>query len=192
MTISKELFLAILSMDAYNRGYGAGIIDPTATGGGLGVSTEDEDYFVGNAKIVDSKGDAEAQAAGFYAIAYDTPYGTVISYRGTDFTPADDFQADRENGWIAGGGNFLASQLQLATEFLDAVQANDAAGSVLLTGHSLGGGLAMPLPVRPRRFRRRGHSRARSAPSAMAARSFFSSASCRAFWCSFRPNMSLT
>ncbi len=27
MTISKELFLAILSMDAYNRGYGAGISD---------------------------------------------------------------------------------------------------------------------------------------------------------------------
>ena len=33
------------------------------------------------------------QAAGFYAIAYDTPHGTVISYRGTDnpdlFTTAD-------------------------------------------------------------------------------------------------------
>lgn len=27
MTISKELYLAILSMDAYNRGYGAGIAD---------------------------------------------------------------------------------------------------------------------------------------------------------------------
>jgi hypothetical protein len=25
MTISKDLFLAILSMDAYNRGYGAGL-----------------------------------------------------------------------------------------------------------------------------------------------------------------------
>lgn len=27
MTISKDLFLAILSMDAYNRGYGAGLSD---------------------------------------------------------------------------------------------------------------------------------------------------------------------
>ncbi len=27
MSISKDLFLAILSMDAYNRGYGAGITD---------------------------------------------------------------------------------------------------------------------------------------------------------------------
>jgi len=25
MTVSKDLFLAILSMDAYNRGYGAGL-----------------------------------------------------------------------------------------------------------------------------------------------------------------------
>jgi hypothetical protein len=27
MPISKDLFLAILSMDAYNRGYGAGMAD---------------------------------------------------------------------------------------------------------------------------------------------------------------------
>ncbi len=27
MTISKDLYLAILSMDAYNRGYGSGIAD---------------------------------------------------------------------------------------------------------------------------------------------------------------------
>ena len=30
MSISKDLFLAILSMDAYNRGYGAGVGDGEA------------------------------------------------------------------------------------------------------------------------------------------------------------------
>lgn len=41
MSISKDLFLALLSMDAYNRGYGAGI-------SGLPV----ENALLGAAKIV--------------------------------------------------------------------------------------------------------------------------------------------
>lgn len=88
MTISKELYLALLSMDAYNRGYGAGITD----GGdndpdGLGESGQ-----IGSASIVNplSVGRGQAaydawQTAGFYAVAYDDPtHGTIISYRGTD------------------------------------------------------------------------------------------------------------
>ncbi len=72
MTISKDLFLAILSMDSYNQGYGKGI-DHGKT-------------QIGAATFKDDKGDAEAQAAGFYAIAYDVAGsgdagldGTVIS-----------------------------------------------------------------------------------------------------------------
>ncbi|MBZ0164883.1 MAG: hypothetical protein K8H74_19500 [Notoacmeibacter sp.] len=99
MAISKDLFLAILSMDAYNRGYGAGIEDPAETGGGLGVSDETHTYRIGNATILMDANDSEgvAQAAGFYAVAYEltgsyaNPDGsslaagdTVISYRGTD------------------------------------------------------------------------------------------------------------
>ncbi|AXX98822.1 hypothetical protein [Profundibacter amoris] len=65
MTISKDLFLAILSMDSYNRGYGAGIELSDAV-----------DTQIGGAKISKTSEQiaemsAEAQAAGFYAIAYD-------------------------------------------------------------------------------------------------------------------------
>ncbi len=78
MTISKDLFLSILSMDAYNRSYGQGITglsDATNTG-------------IGTARIratSDSDPTSPEVAAGFYAVAYDDPtYGTIISYRGTD------------------------------------------------------------------------------------------------------------
>jgi hypothetical protein len=72
------LFKAILSMDAYNRGYGRAIELESATNGSVRI---------GNATIIDDKGDAEAQAISFYALAYDTNndgVGDIISYRGTD------------------------------------------------------------------------------------------------------------
>ena len=99
MTISKDLFLAILSMDSYNRGYGAGLSDG-------GVNDPDglgETGHIGSATLI-TRADLGItteqyqawQDAGFYAIAYDVggsgPSGlagkTVISYRGTD-APAD-------------------------------------------------------------------------------------------------------
>ena len=74
MTISKDLFLAILSMDSYNRGYGAGLSD----GGlndpdGLG-----ETGHIGSAALI-TRADLGItteqyqawQDVGFYAIAYD-------------------------------------------------------------------------------------------------------------------------
>ncbi len=62
MSVSPELMYAILSMDAYNRGYGEGIEEL----GGLGS-------HIGNATIItDSETtpqtNGEAQAAGFYAV----------------------------------------------------------------------------------------------------------------------------
>jgi hypothetical protein len=88
MSISKELFLALLSMDAYNRGYAPGIK-------GL---TDDSGTLLGTASIskrlknMPEDFQAAAQAAGFYAIAYEVGTGIdglepgtkVISYRGTD------------------------------------------------------------------------------------------------------------
>jgi hypothetical protein len=91
MTMSKDLFLSILSMDAYNRGYNPGIAGLSESGAignatlltraGLGVSQNDY---------------ADWQAASFYGLAYKltqsvgTPGNqiasgtTIISYLGTD------------------------------------------------------------------------------------------------------------
>jgi hypothetical protein len=66
MTMTKNLFLAILSMDSYNRGYGQGISGLSETGS------------IGNAIIktrqssgIDDTKFTAWQAAVFYGIAYD-------------------------------------------------------------------------------------------------------------------------
>ena len=70
--MDSTLLRAILAMDAYNRGYNAGVT-------GL------ERTAIGDAAFFDDKGDLAAQAAGFYAVAYILADGSkVISYRGTD------------------------------------------------------------------------------------------------------------
>ena len=85
MTISKDLFLAILSMDAYNRGYNSGISGLGGEGSKIGAATIGKDAE----QLLDQ---GAAQAASFYAVAYDVDGAdidgldgtTVISYRGTD------------------------------------------------------------------------------------------------------------
>jgi hypothetical protein len=125
MSISKELFLSILSMDAYNRGYGAGVSDPSAEDDtGLGVTNSQETYFIGGARIVadssilvDANGNRLDQSAGFYSISYKMVAGeeiaglsvgdTIISYRGTDNPDPltwGDGASDVWQGWITGAG----------------------------------------------------------------------------------------
>lgn len=79
--MNRDLFLAILSMDTYNRGYGVGINDLSESG------------QLGNATLLAATSAQKAgwETAGFYAIAYDmtgvagfTAGERVISYRGTD------------------------------------------------------------------------------------------------------------
>lgn len=77
--MNRSLFLAILAMDSYNRGYG------------VGVEGLDEEGQIGNATIIPTPSQAGWEAANFYAIAYDmtgvagfTAGERVISYRGTD------------------------------------------------------------------------------------------------------------
>jgi hypothetical protein len=85
MALSKDLFLAILSMDTYNRGYSAGI--------NFGAGSDALGVRIGNASILKNAADPQgvAQSAGFYAIAYDTSGVSgfssgekTIAYRGTD------------------------------------------------------------------------------------------------------------
>lgn len=139
MSISQELMLAILSMDAYNRDYAAGML----------VSGEK----VGAAEVVDRSAIGVTaddyqrwQDSGFYAVAYNLNGQTVISYRGTDNTEIFDSASDLWNGWTLGGGYGEASQATLALDFYKQVMGHsafdDTGAQPILTGHSLGGGLA--------------------------------------------------
>ena len=144
MTISNELFLAILSMDSYNRGYGAGIEGLSqAPGTQIGTAT-----IGGNAETDLLSG--AAQSAGFYALSYSWNGQTVISYRGTDKIGAlggGNGASDFWRGWITGAGVLVpGGQAQLAVDFYNGVTGGNVlagvSGGAVLTGHSLGGGLA--------------------------------------------------
>jgi hypothetical protein len=136
MTISRDLFLSILSMDSYNRGYDAGIEGLGGAGSSIGTAT------VRNEQIPQG-----SETFGFAATAYSTAYGTVISYRGTDNPDPIgilDGASDMWNGWIFGAG-VPAGTLALARAFYQSVTGTSAfsdTGNAILTGHSLGGGLA--------------------------------------------------
>ncbi len=142
--MNDTLFRAILSMDAYNRGYNPGISNlsdapPSAT------ST----VRIGSAIVFNSRGDAEAQSAGFYAIAYQMADGSkVIAYRGTDQNiswPWSDIGSDLWNGYGVGAGSAESKQAELAFKFYQTVAGAGVdltTANISLTGHSLGGGLA--------------------------------------------------
>lgn len=130
MPVSKELLLSILALDAYNQGYGRGY--------------EHGKTKIGTATVQSTPQSVDVnlwEPKSFFAAAYDTPYGTVISYRGTD-----DPGSDAWTGWLTGGGVWWLSQARLAAEFYQAVtgttDGDPRNGSAILTGHSLGGGLA--------------------------------------------------
>lgn len=139
MAISKDLYLAILSMDAYNQGYGVGI-NHGQTQVGNAVKISESETSAGSSAI----------AAGFYAVAYNDPtYGTIISYRGTD---SFNFLSELTSVDlpISFGGSYEQSQIVLAQQFFDAVDAANGSSPMLLTGHSLGGGLASHAPHAPK------------------------------------------
>ncbi len=130
--MKRDLFLAILALDSYNRGYGVSV-------GGLLPSGN-----LGNAVIVNDSlalggtpDDREDEAAGFYAIAYELPpgyiedlSGTVISYRSMNFDPGELLYATASSPlrWMiersrsAGPPGFFAPRSQSETRFLDTLR----------------------------------------------------------------------
>jgi hypothetical protein len=95
MSISNNVFLSILAMDAYNRSYNVGI-DLTGT-------------QIGTASLGTAKGDAAAQEISFYAQSYTWGGQTVIAYRGTD-----DMILDPLYGWRLGAGYPETPQADMA------------------------------------------------------------------------------
>ncbi len=147
--MNNVLLNTILSMDAYNRGYNAGISLP------LQDTNAQNSRIDGVQILFDSSvlGVGVDQSASFYAIAYEDTNGNVtVSYRGTDSivgSPNIWGDGDFINGWFVGTGDKEAKQAEFAIRFFqDVVESQDPANfnyftnSVSLTGHSLGGGLA--------------------------------------------------
>ncbi|QUJ77243.1 hypothetical protein KDD17_04285 [Sulfitobacter albidus] len=150
MTISRELFLSILAMDSYHQGYDPGMVHGKSNIGGATVRSASADG-------VSVEDYARWQEQGFYAVSYDVNATGIsgwggetfaISYRGTDGAP------DFTRGWTMGGGFTGWNQSSLALDFFTSAtgQTMDAqtglpgyrqeASNAILTGHSLGGGLA--------------------------------------------------
>ena len=155
MAINPIIFNAILSMDAYNRGYNAGI-EFTQPEGSIGQR-------IGNYVIVNQSQVLENQQGvniGFYGIAYELSGGEIIiSYRGADDVdgiPNPLTNLDVQHGWTLGAGNTASQQGRMAVEFYQAVagSGNWLSADISLTGHSLGGGLAgyVANDNRPERF----------------------------------------
>lgn len=143
--MNRDVFLSILAMDSYNRGYGEGVkgLPLVANVTKLGTATIKTDSVI--------ELGANAQAAGFYAIAYDWNGEKVISFRGTDFGEVESRARDVLNGWSMFTGFGTDSQASLARDFYRRVTGLDfissavsvgAGSDITLTGHSLGGGLA--------------------------------------------------
>ncbi|MCL4673892.1 MAG: hypothetical protein KJZ64_13395 [Sphingomonadaceae bacterium] len=82
MTMNRDVFLSLLALDAYNRGYGANVGGLPESGeiGDASITTRQEIFGDDAAAILQNW-----QAAGFYAIAYDWNGERVISFRGTNF-----------------------------------------------------------------------------------------------------------
>ncbi len=127
--MSDDLMYAILALDSYHRGYD--------------IRLDMGSPLVGNAVMFNQLAD---ESIGFFASAYHYNGKTVISYRGTDNTDLFDPTNDIISGWTIGGGFTEDTQAGRAIQFYEMVTGKSVhdgpAEDVVLTGHSLGGGLA--------------------------------------------------
>ena len=126
LQLESDLMLAILAMDAYNRGYNSSLdLDAIKQIGQATVSADSSDKF----------NEVDTRNSGFYAVQYSWDGKTVLSYRGTDndgvFAKPDKGASDIWSGWSIGAGYANASQATWAEKFYKAVtgQEVDAAAS---------------------------------------------------------------
>lgn len=115
MTISHDLFLSILALNSYNRGYNVGVKE----------LSDDIGTKIGDASIIARKGDQAAKDAGFYATAYTWAGETIFSYRGTDnYGLSNDpvsGASDIWSGWSISQGYTEGTQAGNAIEFYESV-----------------------------------------------------------------------
>jgi hypothetical protein len=78
--MNPDVFLSLLALDAYNRGYGRKVF-----ANGNAIDGNEGGLQIGNATILNVDLPSGSEAAGFYAIAYDCKGETIISFRGTNF-----------------------------------------------------------------------------------------------------------
>jgi pimeloyl-ACP methyl ester carboxylesterase len=125
-----DLFLAILAMDAYNRGYNTGLTLPgtQGLGGTIGAGT-----------VIASNASQAAQDASYYSIAYQIGDQVFIAYRGTQI---DQIVNTAINAYPVAIGLPDSPQSELAAQFYKDVSAANPGANITLIGHSSGGGLA--------------------------------------------------
>ncbi|MDI1289221.1 MAG: hypothetical protein PSX37_04620, partial [bacterium] len=131
MITYSDMFLGLLAMDSYQRSTDRAFVVPTNWIGAAHLThSDDED--------------------GFSASSYSWGDKTVISYVGTNNLNLNPFdpQSDVYGGWSVGAGYTGAgSQAPFATQFYTTATGgrsvyDTSADDIVLTGHSLGGGLA--------------------------------------------------
>ena len=111
--MDRKLFLAILAMDSYNRGYGISF-DVAAM--------SDDPTKIGNATLLDLGVPSGWELQSFFAQAYEMAggveglSGTVVSFRGTDNPNPLSAGSDFWQGWTVGAG-FAVGQAKLAIDF---------------------------------------------------------------------------
>lgn len=113
-TSQRDLFLAILAMDSYHRGYNRGLVgDASVIASMIGDAT----VGVGSAVSEDDNSSiaTAAKAIGFFAQSYDWNGETIIAYRGTDngvFT----YGLDQQYGYLMSIGGGDTAQGRMAIE----------------------------------------------------------------------------
>lgn len=87
--MNRDVFLSLLALDSYNRGYDRGLNELSESGG------------IGNATIRAFQPQEQDgwEEAGFYAIAYEWNGETIISYRGTSFPDFNNLTAESVEGF---------------------------------------------------------------------------------------------